>query len=579
MSARRIVGFDVAEEAVRLVELRVLEGPNIYFPRPAIKLTLSVAGWLDLSEESAAALAKRIGLPGSPRPGLPRSGQRLRFTARAATHLARVLARAAGTRLALRARPGPEPDQIVVAFPWRRRASAEALGKEVAELTGSVLAGRKSLDRLVAEAADRLGGVELGELPDLPAPAIPVVAVTGTNGKTTTVRLLAHIGQAAGLTVAYTSTDGVYLDGKLVEEGDYSGFLGARMALSQPGVQLVVLETARGGILLKGIGAPHNDVAVVTNISADHIGLHGIRTLDQLAEVKAAITRITKPEGWDVLNADDPRVLAMRRGVTGRPFLFTMDSDHPAIRWAITEGGRAMTVMEGSMVVVDRTMNVRPLVLLEDVPATLGGVASQHAQNAMAAAAAALGVGIPEDRVVEGLRTFVPDPERNPGRANVFELDGRVVVVDYAHNEEGMRGLMEICRGLRPPGGEIWVAICAAGDRAREIRQGVGYVAARGADHVVVSELRRYLRGAEPEEIVGDLRAGAIDGGATEVPEFPDEVRSLTWMLEKSSPGDVVSVAALSQRPDIFALLEERGGRLAGPERVRELARAARAAT
>jgi cyanophycin synthetase len=341
----------------------------------------------------------------------------------------------------------------------------------------------------------------------------------------------------------------------------------------------VVLETARGGILLKGIGAPHNDVAVVTNVSADHIGLHGIRTLDQLAEVKAAITRITKPEGWDVLNADDPRVLAMRRGATGRPFLFTMDSDHPAIRWAITEGGRAMTVMEGSMVIVDRRMNVRPLVPVEEVPATLAGVSSHHVQNAMAAAAAALGVGIPEERVVEGLRTFLPDQERNPGRANVFEVDGRVVVVDYAHNEEGMRGLVEICRGLLPPGGDVWVSMCSAGDRSREIRRGVGYVAGRGADHVTVSELRRYLRGADPEDVVGDLRAGAIDGGASDVPVFPDEVGALVWMLEKSSPGDVVSVAALSQRPEIFALLEERGGKRADPERVRELARAARAAT
>jgi cyanophycin synthetase len=569
----------VAEEAVRLVELRVLEGPNIYFPRPAIKLTLSVPGWLDLPEDRAAALANRVGLSGSARQGPPRSGQRLRFTARAATHLARVLARATDTRLALRARPGPEPDQIVVAFPWRRRAAAEALGKEVASLLGSVVAGRKNLAGLVDEAAGRLRRVELGEPPDLPAPQIPVVAITGTNGKTTTVRLLAHIGRTAGLTVAYTSTDGVFVEGNLVEEGDYSGFLGARMALSQPGVQLVVLETARGGILLRGIGTAHNDVAVVTNVSADHIGLHGIRTLDQLAEVKAAITRITKPEGWDVLNADDPRVLAMRRGVTGRPFLFTMDSDHPAIRWAITEGGRAMTVMEGSMVVVDRRMNVRPLVPLEEVPATLAGVSSHHVQNAMAAAAAALGVGIPEESVVEGLRTFLPDQERNPGRANVFELDGRVIVVDYAHNEEGMRGLVEICRGLRPPGGEIWVSMCSAGDRSREIRRGVGYVAGRGADHVTVSELRRYLRGADTEDVVGDLRDGAIDGGATDVPIFPDEVEALTWMLEKSAPGDVVSVAALSQRPEIFALLDERGGTRAGPERVRQLARAARSAT
>jgi cyanophycin synthetase len=569
----------VAEEAVRLVELRVLEGPNIYFPRPAIKLTLSVAGWLDLSEDRAAAVAGRIGLRGSPRPGLPRSGQRLRFAARAATHLTRVLARATDTRLALRARPGPEPDQIVVAFPWRRRAAAEALGNEVAELLGSVVAGRTGLDRLVDQAVRRLRRVEPGELPDLPAPAIPIVAITGTNGKTTTVRLLAHIAQTAGMTVAYTSTDGVFLQGNLVEEGDYSGFLGARMALSQPGVQIVVLETARGGILLRGIGAPHNDVAVVTNVSADHIGLHGIRTLDQLAEVKAAITRITKPKGWDVLNADDPRVLAMRRGVTGRPFLFTLDSDHPAIRWAITEGGRAMTVLEGSMVVVDRTMSARPLVPLEDVPATLAGVASQHVQNAMAAAAAALGVGLSDDQVVHGLRTFLPDQERNPGRANVFELDGRVVVVDYAHNEEGMRGLVEICRGLRPPGGEIWVAICAAGDRDRAIRRGIGYVAARGTEHVVISELTRYLRGAAPDEIVADLRDGAIDGGRGEVPDFPDEVHSLEWMLAKSSPGDVIAVAALSQRAEIFALLGERGSQRAGPNRVRELARAAQATT
>jgi cyanophycin synthetase len=569
----------VADDAARLVEVRVLEGPNIYFPRPAVKLTLSVAGWLDLSDEQAATVANRIGLSRSSRPGTPGSGQRLRFAARAAAHLTRALANATETRLAVRSRTGPEPDQIVVSYPWRRRTAAEALGTEVADMVRRAPGERAGLEDLLKDAAGRLRGVDPGDPPDVPAPTIPVVAITGTNGKTTTVRLLAHIGRTAGLTVAYTSTDGVFVEDELVEEGDYSGFLGARMALSQPGVQLVVLETARGGILLRGIGTAHNDVAVVTNVSADHIGLHGIRTLDQLAEVKAAITRITKRMGWDVLNADDPRVLAMRRGVTGRPFLFTMDADHPAIRWAVTEGGRAMTVLEGSMVMVDRAMMVRPLVPLEEVPATLAGVSSHHVQNTMAAAAAALGVGIPGEQVVQGLRTFLPDPDRNPGRANVFELDGRVVVVDYAHNEEGMRGLVEICRGLRPPGGEIWVSMCSAGDRAREIRRGVGYVAARGADHVTVSELRRYLRGADPEEVVGDLRDGAIDGGATDVPIFPDEVEALTWMLEKSVAGDVVSVAALSQRPEIFALLDDRGGNRAGPDRVRELARAARSAT
>jgi cyanophycin synthetase len=567
----------MADEPVALVELRVLEGPNIYFPRPAIKLTLSVSGWLDLPEEKAVALAERLGLPGAHRPGRPGSAQRLRFAARMAAHVTRALADATQTRLAVRARPGPEPDQIVVAFPWRRRDAAEALGKEVVAMVGQALRSRAGLERLVDDAGGRLRSQDPGAPPDVPAPAIPVIAVTGTNGKTTTVRLLAHIGQTAGRTVAYTSTDGVFVQGKLVEEGDYSGFLGARMALSQPGVELVVLETARGGILLRGIGTARNDVAVVTNISADHIGLHGIRTLDQLAEVKASITRITRPQGWDVLNADDPRVLSMRRGITGRPFLFSMDADHPGIRWAVAEGGRAMTVLEGSLVLIGRGMTMRMIMPLEDIPATLAGVSGQHVQNAMAAAAAALSVGLTEEDVVQGLRTFIPDPERNPGRGNVFELDGRVVVIDYAHNEEGVRGLVEICRGLRPLGGEVWVAVCAAGDRAPEIRRAIGYAAARGAEHVAISELHRYLRGANLEDIVGDLRAGAIDGGATEVTVYPDEMHSLESMLERSSPGDVVSVAALSQRPEIFAFLDERGARRTGPDRVRELARAARA--
>jgi cyanophycin synthetase len=160
-----------------------------------------------------------------------------------------------------------------------------------------------------------------------------VIQVTGTNGKTTTVRLIAHLVEAAGLRVAYSSTDGVYADGRRVRRGDYSGFGGAGLALrADPDV--AVLETARGGLLLRGIGVQHNDVAVVT-VSADHLGLHGIDTVDQLAEVKSAITRITRPGGWDVLNADDPRVLAMRRHATGRIWVWSRDPGNPAIRVGI----------------------------------------------------------------------------------------------------------------------------------------------------------------------------------------------------------------------------------------------------
>ena len=568
--------------AVRLLEVRVLDGPNLYFTRPAIKLTLGVAGWLAAPEDRVAAAAGRIGLAGTAakgsraRPGRPGTEARRRFVGRVAANVTRSLARATGTNLAVRARPGPEPDQIVIAYPWRRRDAAQALGREAATLIGKSLESRRSFVRLTAEAARRLEAVDPGPAPAVPTPSIPVVAVTGTNGKTTTVRLLAYLARTAGLNVAYSSTDGVYLDDRLVEKGDYSGFGGAGRALAEPEVDLAVLETARGGILLRGIGTVHNDVAVVTNISADHLDLHGIRTLDQLAEVKSTITRITRPDGWDVLNADDPRVLAMRRSIRGRPWLFSLDPDHPAIRGALSEGGRATTVIDGAMAVLLPGVDPRPLVLLEDVPLTLAGISSPNIQNALASASAALGIGLPDRAVVRGLKTFVLDEETNPGRANLYELDGRVVVVDYAHNEAGMRGMVEICRGLRSPGGDIWLAFCAAGDRTNEILHSVAYTAARGADHVAVAELGGYLRGRDRQDLIDRLKAGAMDGGATEVPVFPDELHALQWMYPRSKPPDVIGVAALGQRPEIFAWMHDRGADRVGPKRVRQLVRRAR---
>jgi cyanophycin synthetase len=345
------------------------------------------------------------------------------------------------------------------------------------------------------------------------------------------------------------------------------------MALGQPGVEIAILEVARGGILQKGIGTAHNDVAVVTNVSADHLGLHGIHTLDQLAEVKATITRITRPDGWDVLNADDPRVLAMRRVARGRPFLFSLDPDHPAVRGVLSEGGRALAPVDGSMTLIAPGPSLRPLVPLVDVPVTLAGISSQHTQNAMAATAAALGVGIPRDDVVRGLRSFVLDPERNPGRANLFEVDGRVVVVDYAHNEAGMDGLVEIARGLRPPGARVWLAFGSAGDRTDQILEGMGTIAARGADRVILVEMHKYLRGREPDDLLAHLRAGCAAAGVREVRDFPDELAGLRWMLERSQPGDVVAITALAQRPEVFAFLDDSGASRIGPERCRELVR------
>lgn len=564
--------------SVEIVELRVLDGPNLYFDRPAIKLTLDVARWLRATEPRLARLAAETEAPGPTQPGPRGSEQRRRFTARVVAHVTRTISRASHVRLAVRWRTGPGPDRIVVSFPWRRRDAAEALARQVAAVTAALLDSRRPFERLVDDAAAALADVEPGPAPTVTQPDVPVIAVTGTNGKTTTVRLLAHIVRSSGRSVAYSSTDGVYHDGTLVEPGDYSGFGGAQMALAQPGIDVAILETARGGILLRGIGTTCNDVSVVTNVSADHLGLHGIDTLDQLAEVKATITTITDPGGWHVLNADDPRVLAMRRRAGGRPFLCSLDPRHPALRDALGDGGRALTVLDRSIAELGRRGS-RTLVPLEQVPMTLAGIASAHVHNALSAAAAALGVGLPTDAVVEGLRTFRPDAEANPGRANVYTLGDRVIVLDYAHNEAGMAGLAEIARGLCPPGGETWIAFGTAGDRDDAILHALGYRAARGSDHVCIAELPRYLRGRDRDDLIARLRAGALDGGATDVPAEPDELAAFRSLLNRSGPRDVLAVTVLAQRPEMFAALDgELGARRASAATVRRLVRRARGA-
>ncbi len=559
-----------------VVELRVLDGPNLYFTQPAIKLTLGVAPWLALPDERVQQLVKRAGFTPVASPGAPNSDQRRRYIARFAVHLTRLLADATATHLAIRGRAGPDAEQIVIAFVWRRQRAAEAFARELAPLLEVCLDGRRSLERAIAAAADRLDRVEPGPAPTVLRPAIPIIAVTGTNGKTTTVRLIAGLARAAGHTVAYTTTDGVYRDDELVEAGDYSGFSGAAKALAQPGIDLAVLETARGGILLRGMGTDHNDVAVVTNVTEDHLDQYGIRTLDQLAEVKASITRITRPQGWDVLNADDPRVLAMRRQAAGQPWLFSLDADHPAIRTTLAEGGRAISVLDGALVVMTSRQQVHRLLQVVDVSVTLAGISSHNLRNAMAAAAAALGAGIPEGAVVDGLRAFVLDSEHNPGRANLFEVDRRVVVIDYAHNEDGMRGLIEICQGLRARYGHIFLAFGSAGDRTNAILHRLGYTAARGPDRVAIAELHRYLRGRDPQELVHRLQAGLADGGKPQAPVFRNELEALEWMLNASAPNDVIAVTALGQRSEVFQYLRDRGGASVAPDRIRELVERAR---
>jgi cyanophycin synthetase len=561
-----------------LVELRVLEGPNLYFPRAAVKLTLDISGLASASTPSVQRLARRVGLAGA-RPGEPDSGFRQRFALRAVARLVREIARESGTsRLAVRVRPTPDPHVVVLAYPWRHRARAEEMGRAVADVLDAVPG--EDVEEAVGRAAERVSSAPDGEEPRTITPRIPVVAVTGTNGKTTTSRMIAHIGRQAGKVVGWSNTDGIYLDGELVEAGDYSGPSGAGRVLALPGVELAVTETARGGILLKGIGLTRNDVSVVTNVSADHLGLQGIDTLDQLAEVKAVVPRITRPRGWAVLNGDDPRVFAMRTVVRAHPWVFSRDPGSPAIRETLDEGGRATTVIDGWVAVLRPRADPDPLVELAEVPMTLAGLSRFNVENTLAAASAALAVGIPREQVVEGLRGFRPDAEHNPGRMNFFTVPVPTgtasVVIDLAHNEAGLEALLEIMTGVRRPGARLLLGLGAVGDRTDELIGRLGEIGAMGADVVAIGHKERYLRGRTRAELDGLLRDGAERVGVTDVTSYDTEVDCLAGLVGQARPGDVVGLMCHAQRQEVYDWIADHGGTGDTPEdlgrKVREAA-------
>ena len=569
-------------DPVTVTEVRVLEGPNLYFPRPAIKIIADCPGYLKADEGTLRAIGKRLGMRGV-RPGAPDSEQRQQAVMRLVAQVVRRIAAESGTtRLGVRVRTGASRDEVVVAFPWRWRGRGLALGESL----GPALSGLLDPDDTVhagalTAAVTACTHAERGAKSTVIKPKIPVASVTGTNGKTTTTRLLGHIGMTAGLLTAWSSTDGVVAQGEMVEPGDYSGPAGGRQVLATPGVQLGILETARGGLLLKGMGISVNDVSVVTNISADHLGLQGIETVDQLAEVKAIVTKITKPTGWVVLNGDDPRVWAMRAGIKARPWVFSLDPDSPALRESFNLGGRAMTVLDGDVVVLPAHGDPDHLARVVDVPVTLSGLSEHNIANGLAAAAAALGLGLPREAVVEGLRTFATDPRHNPGRMNVYSLPlagggTTTVIIDLAHNEAGLEALLRVAEGLRPPGSAVHLGLGTGGDRTDEILQGLGELAGRRADRVSAVHKASYLRGRDMEDLEEQLRIGLSRVGVAEIDSYPSELEGLRALVATADWGDVLAVMVHADRVKLDDWLTENGATVDSPKDIRRKVSAAR---
>ncbi|PZO62382.1 MAG: cyanophycin synthetase [Pseudoxanthomonas suwonensis] len=376
--------------------------------------------------------------------------------------------------------------------------------------------------------------------------SVPIAAVTGTNGKTTTARMLAHIAKMAGYVPGLTTTDGVYIDGQRTVAGDMTGPVSARMVLRDPHVDFAVLETARGGLVRSGMGVPTVDVGAVLNVQSDHLGLKGVDTLEQLADIKRIVVEVARD--CAVLNADDERVLRMSAYTDAKVICYvTMNPSHALVRQHIRAGGRACALeagINGQMITLYDKGSHIPLMWTHLVPATLEGRAIHNVQNAMFAAAMAYSMGIKLDAIRQGLRTFDTSFFQAPGRMNLFTEHPFKVLMDYGHNAHAVGMMAELAQRM-DVGGRRIVVVTGPGDRRDADLHDIAASVAGRFDHYIV---RRddSLRGRGPDEVPTIIAAALREHGVADaaIQVIPDEQQAVDAALRMGEPGDFVLIFA-----------------------------------
>ena len=553
---------------MRLVEIRLLEGPNVYRLSPVVKVEVAVGrtrtwhGSRSPADGALVHLARPVPVREWPDAVTDIVAWARRLRADHGEHGGPVEVHRAS-----------DAGRWIITWPWSGAERSRLVAEAAVDLAGRSVSSARRV-RLTGTQSRWVSGWEARIAAARATPpawirdadrTMPVVSITGTNGKSTVTRLITHILLLAGRHVGTTTSDGILVDERLVESGDWTGPGGAATVLRRDDVDVAVLETARGGLVLRGMGYESNEASVFTNVSSDHLDLGGIHTLPELAEVKATVCRITKPDGLVVLNADDLLVAAVARRVHARVAYFSLEPGAAPLLARHRRAGGMAWVLDGGRLVEWDGPDAHDLLDVADLPIALGGLARHNVANALAAAGGARALGATREQVAHGLRDFRPSAELSPGRMNVFRLGKRTIIVDFAHNEAGTDAILDVATAVAGGGRGRPVPVTAiigtAGDRPDDSLRGIGRIAARKAQRVAIKETIAYLRGRDREEIVRIIGEGLAEGGVDPagVTVYGTEAGALEAELARGDAAEVVVIFCHQDRDEVFALLERLG--------------------
>lgn len=422
---------------------------------------------------------------------------------------------------------------------------ADNLSEPIAETGGAILEVNAAPGfRMHLDPTDGIGRNVAEPVIDMLYPPgstarIPIIAITGTNGKTTTTRLIAHIVKQMGYKVGFTTTDGVYIQNQLMMRGDCTGPVSAEFVLKDPTVDFAVLESARGGILRAGLGFHNCDLAVVTNIAPDHLGLQGIDTLEQLARVKAVVPKSVLPEGYTILNADDDLVYKMRDELECKIALFSMNENNPRIQEHCANNGIACVYENGFVTILKGNWKIR-IDKVVNIPITFGGKAEFNIQNTLAAVLAAYLRDFKVEDIKQALETFTPSPAQTPGRMNLFQFKNFNVLIDYAHNAHGMRAIGKYVSKVDAPH-KVGI-IAGVGDRRDEDTIQLAEEAAKVFDEIIIRQDRN-LRGKTEDEIIALLTKGIRNVSSDKkITNFKNESEAIDFAITNAIKGSFITI-------------------------------------